>query len=136
MKAIILLVVLVGAVFLVIQLTSSSIDESFDPAQQGRETRAIVKECASWTEVLERAGAPSFWRPDTSDFDFVYTDRFEEGTRDKIAQQMERNQVPYGFSFLYKYGAVTFAVNFDRNGNLSNIQDKESQADLLGMDDD
>ena len=132
MKGILVVLVLVGGIAVALNFSSSSVTEGFDPAEQGREARAAVESCASWTETLDRLGEPSRWRNGTSSFDFAYVDRFNETTRNDIAGQLEQNAFEYGFSFLYNYGdAVTFAVNFDRAGKLMNVQDKESKDDLM-----
>ena len=63
--AIVLVILLMGVVFLVMYFARSSL-ESFDPTEQGREARAAVEGCASWTEVLDRVGEPPKWRNSTS----------------------------------------------------------------------
>ena len=132
MKAVIVLVILAGVAVVVMYLAGFSNGGSFDPTEQGREARAAVEECASWTAVLDRVGEPRNWRDSTSNFDFLYTERFDETTRDFIAEQLEKNGFPYGFSFFYRFSdAVTFAVNFNRKGELSNVQDKEGKGDLM-----
>ncbi len=57
MKAIVGLVVIAGAV-LAIYYAAGTADRMVDPTEQGKEKRAIIETCASWTEVLDRAGAP------------------------------------------------------------------------------
>ena len=122
--AIILIVPLAGAGFLAVHFARSSYS-SFNPTQQGREARAAAKECTTWTEILDRVGAPPKWRDSTSDFDFEYPDRFDETTRDFIAEQLKKNAYPFGFSFYYRHSdAVSFSVNFDGKGNQLNIQGK------------
>ncbi len=126
------LLVLVGGIVVALKLASSSVTEGFDPAEQGRQARAAVESCASWTEVLDRLGDPSRWRDGTSSFDFSYVDRFNETTRNQIARELEKNGFEHGFSYLYDYGdAVTFAVNFDRTGKFTNVQDKEGKGALM-----
>ena len=132
MKGLFALLVLVGGVVVALKFSASSVTEGFDPAEQGRQARAAVESCASWTEVLDRVGVPSRWRDGTSSFDFSYVDRFNETTRDQIARELEKNGFEYGFSYLYDYGdAVTFAVNFDRTGKFTNVQDKEGKGALM-----
>jgi hypothetical protein len=137
MKGIIIVLLLIVAGIAVFYYASSSTDEGFDPTQQGREARAAVEVGASWTEVIAQAGQPRKWRDATSDFDFVYTDEFNEDARAQIAQQLEKGELTYGFSFLYRFSdVVTFAVNFNNKGKVINIQDKESKADLMDMGED
>ena len=132
MKVLVALILLGCAGVLVFNYSRSSL-ESFNPTEQGQETRAIVAECKSWTEVLDRAQAPRKWRNSNSNFDFRYQEKFEEGTRKQIAGMVEANQLKNGFSFFYRYSdAVTFAVNFDRKGVFLNIQDLEGKGDLMG----
>lgn len=133
MKGLITVVVLIAvAAFALVKLKGSYEGGSFNPTEQGRETRATVEKCATWTEVLERAGEPTGWRDATSDFDFNYRDKFAETTRDTIAGLIKDNKVSYGFSFLYRFSdAVTFAVNFDHTGAMMNIQDREGQNALM-----
>ena len=132
MKATIaVLILLAVAGYFVYSYAKSSAD-SFDPTEQGREARAAVEECTSWTEVLDRVGTPPKWRDSTSDFDFTYTERFDDTTREFITGKLAENAYAYGFSFFYRFtDAVTFAVNFDRYGKLSNIQDKEGKGALM-----
>ena len=132
MKLVVFLLILAGVGFFVMRSTISATDEGFDPTEQGRQVRETIKTCADWTEVLDRSKPPGRWRDATSSFDFNYIDRFDETTREYIAKKLESNELPYGFSFLYRFSdAVTFAVNFDRKGKLSNIQDKEGKGALM-----
>lgn len=133
MKAVIGLIVVAGAVFLVLYFTGSSVKQDFDPTQQGKEARAAIKEGASWTEVTDLAGEPRKWKEGASAFDFVTGyDRFDAKTPDEIRDRLEKGDLRLGFCFLYRFSdAATFAVNFDKNGNVMNIQDKEGKADLL-----
>lgn len=133
MKAIVALVLLGSAAFLVYNYSSSSM-ESFDPTEQGKETRATIAECKSWTEVLDRTKAPRKWRRSTSDFDFRYTEKFDEKTRESIEGRIENNSLKDGFSFFYRFtDAITFAANFDRTGEFLNIQDKEGKGNLMDI---
>ncbi len=136
MKVVVIIVLLAIAGVCLLVYSGSSIEESFDPTQQGKDARAAISDCATWTEVIDKIGEPSFWREGASDFDFLYKTRYEAGARDEIAGMMENGDLQFGFSFLYKYSAsATFAVNFDRNGKKLNIQDKMSAKDLMGTDD-
>ncbi len=104
----------------------------FDNTERGRQVRDTLKDCNHWIEALDRAEAPLKWREGSSRFDFDYKDQFDETTRADIANRIENNLFPEGFSFLYRYSdAVTFAVNFDRRGHFNNIQDREGMVDLL-----
>lgn len=105
MKGLFALLVLVGGVVVALKFTASSVTEGFDPAEQGREARAAVQNSSSWTEVLDRLGDPSRWRNGTSDFDFSYVDN--------------------------DCDAATLAVNFDRTGKFTNVQDKEGKGALM-----
>ena len=69
MKGLLVLLVLVGGGVLALKFVGSSVTEGFNPAEQGREARANVEGCSSWTEVLDRLSEPSRWRDGTSDFD-------------------------------------------------------------------
>lgn len=132
MKGLIVVVVLIGGAVVAYRFTTSSVAEGFDPAEQGRQARAAVESCKTWTETIDRLGSPKRWRNGTSDFDFNYVDRFDESTRGAIATGLGKNDFQYGFSFLYNYGdAVTFAVNFDRTGKFMNVQDKEGKHALM-----
>ena len=132
MKAVIVVLILAAAGLLVLNYTRTSIDEGFDPTEQGQQTRAIVEKCKTWTEVLDRADEPRKWRDAHSEFDFFYTDEFTADTRSEIDKRIKLKELPNGFSFFYRFSdAVTFAVNFDRHGEMLNIQDKESKAELL-----
>ncbi len=133
MKVIVVLVVLAGAGLLALKLTSSSIDTSFAPGKEGQEARTAADTCTNWTEVLERVGAPRKWRDSPSNFDFVYNNRFDDTTRDLIAEKLKNGKMTDGFSFFYRFSdAHTFAVNFDWEGKFNNVQDKEGKGDLLG----
>ena len=130
MKAVIVVVLVLLIGVLVFRFATSS-TESFDPAAQGRETRAKIQRGDTWTDVLEKAGDPSRWRGGTSDFDFNYIDKYEVDTRDVIVKGIENGDYGLGFSFLYRFGSeVTFAVNFDETGKFTNIQDKVSAKEL------
>lgn len=130
MKVVIVLVVVLLIGVFALKFTRSSA-ESFDPAAQGKETRAKIQRGDTWTDVLEKAGDPSRWRAGTSDLDFNYNDKYEADTRDVIAKGIENHEYGFGFSFLYRFGsAVTFAVNFDETGRFMNIQDKVSAREL------
>ena len=133
MKLVILLVVLGGGIFLYLYFTGSTIKEDFDPTQQGKQARAAIKEGASWTEVIDVAGEPRKWKEGDSAFEFVTGyDSFDSKTGDQIRQQLEKGELRLGFCFLYRFSdAATFAVNFDKNGQVMNLQDKESKSDLL-----
>lgn len=133
MKVVFLIIILLGAGIFVMRSTMSSIDEGFNPTEQGRETHKIIESCANWTEVLDRAVPPQKWREASSSFDFNYRDLFdEEATREEIARKLENNKLSDGFSFFYRFtDAVTFAVNFDRKGNFNNIQNKEGMGALM-----
>ncbi len=132
MKAIVVLLLVIGVGVFTMYYVNSKSQENFDPTQQGRQARTAVESCKSWTEVLERLGEPRKWRNSTSNFDFVYTDRFEEKTGDLIARQLDRKALPSGFSFYYRFSdAYTFAVNFNGEGKLSNVQDKEGKDALM-----
>ncbi|MCH7705259.1 MAG: hypothetical protein IIB61_09105 [Planctomycetes bacterium] len=132
MKVALVLLILVGVGFVVMKYTKSGIDEGFDPTEQGRQVRETITTCTDWTEVLDRTKPPQKWRGGTSNFDFRYTERFDDTTRESIAKQLENNELPYGFSFFYRFSdAVTFAVNFDAQGSFSNIQDKEGKSALM-----
>ncbi len=132
MKILVVLVLVAGVVVGALYFGGTS-TQGFDPTQQGKDARAAIKIGAQWTEVIEAAGEPQFWRGGPSGFDFVYNDRYEEGTREEIATKLEQKKLGYGFSFLYRYtDAVTFAVNFDGYGEAINIQDKEGKSDLMG----
>ena len=135
MKAVVVLVILaVAGGILLLYFTKSSVDEGFDPTQQGRTARAAIEVGASWMEVLDAAGEPRKWKEGDSAFDFVTGyGSFDSGTRDAIRGRLAKNDLENGFCFLYRFSdAATFAVNFDKNGTVMNIQDKESKADLLG----
>jgi len=135
MKAIVVLGILVVAGgILLLCFTKSSVEEGFDPTQQGRAARAAIKVGASWMEALDAAGEPRKWKEGDSAFDFVtgYVP-FDSSTPDAIRERLEKNDLENGFCFLYRFSdAATFAVNFDKHGTVMNIQDKESKADLLG----
>jgi hypothetical protein len=126
MKVILGVIVLVACVGGALYLTKSSVESSPDPATQGRETRAMIEQCRTWTEVLERAGEPRRWRDAFSNFDFNYKEDFTPETRDQIAKRIAESGFDEGFSFLYRFTRdTTFAVNFGRDGNKLNIQGLE-----------
>jgi hypothetical protein len=135
MKVVFLLIVLVGVGLLAMKFNSSSSSSSesiLSPTEQGQAARASAKTCTSWTEVLDRIGDPRKWRDDTSNYDFLYIDRFDETTRGFIAEQLKGEGFPSGFSFFYRFSdAATFAVNFNSEGKFSNIQDKEGKGELM-----
>lgn len=133
MKAVVVIVVLLVAGLVFLNYSKSSTEQNFDPNEQGKQAREIAESCKTWTEVIERVGPPKRWRDSTSNFDFTYHTRFDDTTTDFITKKLEKNDYRFGFSFFYRFSdAVTFAVNFDREGKLSNIQDKEGKGDLLG----
>lgn len=132
MKVVAVLVVLVVGGVIFLNFKGSSGEKKLSPTEQGKIAHSEAEGCANWTEVLDRAGEPRKWRDDSSNFDFIYRDRFDETTRDNIAKKIEAGELGNGFSFLYKYSnAVTFAVNFDSKGNFNNIQDKEGQSAIM-----
>jgi hypothetical protein len=131
MRILILLLIVVGAIAVVLRYAGSEV-ESFDPQQQARKAKGAIEIGTSWAQVLERVGEPSYWRSDTGSLDLHYTDKFGPAAREIIREQLENGELPYGFSFLYKFSEVaTFAVNFDETGNVVDIQEKESQKDLM-----
>ena len=132
MKAIVGLVVIAG-VGLAIYYAAGTAGSMVDPTEQGKEKRAIIETCASWTEVLDRAGAPRRWRDGTSGAESKYEDGPDEATRALIAGRLEQDEFRGGgFSFLYRFSdAVTFSVNFNRKGKLSGIMDREGKSALM-----
>ena len=133
MKVVIFVLILAVIGAGVLYYTRSSIEEGFDPTEQGRQARAAINTGAPWTEILEVAGEPRKWKEGSSGFDFVlgYLP-FDEATRDEIRQGLEKDELRQGFCFLYRFSdAATFAVNFSRRGVVLNIQNKESKADLM-----
>ena len=133
MKYVILIVVLGVVAALVVNYAKSTVEEGFDPTEQGQQARAAIEKCATWTEVLDKGGEPSKWRNSHSAFDFRYYDNFDASEREKIGKKIEKGELDDGFSFFYRFSdAVTFAVNFDGKGQFLNIQDKEGKSALMG----
>lgn len=132
MKLGLVLILLVGVAIVVFRMQGSSSEEPSIPKMQGKEAHATAEGCKDWMEVLERVGEPRKWRDATCDFDFSYLDRFDGTTRDLISGRLEKNELSGGFSFLYRFSdSITFAVNFDRQGALMNLQDKEGKGSLM-----
>jgi len=132
MKAIIVVLVILAAGALALNYMRGSIEEGFDPTEQGLEALAAVETCKTWTEVLDGAGDPKRWRAAHSEFDFDYRDEYTADTRAELDKKIKLNELSSGFSFLYRYSdEATFAVNFDRDGTKLNVQKMESRKDLL-----
>lgn len=134
MKVILILVVLMIGAYFILHFTGSSIKEDFDPTQQGREAHAAIHPGDAWSQVVDKIGAPKKWKNEYSQYEFVlgYED-WDDTTPDTITKKVENGELASGFCFLYRYSdAATFAVNFNSQGAMVNIQDKESKADIQG----
>jgi len=136
--AILVLVGLVGVYLM--YFTESAIDKSFDPDEQGRAARGAVAAGDTWLAVLDSAGEPKHWREGSNEYDFgtaFLWNEWNDATRDDIEARIRRGDLSSGFCFLYKFSdAYTFALNFDGQGAVMNIQDKESKAQLLDKEGD
>lgn len=138
MKAIITLLVLGGLVLGGIYMFGGYRD--FDPDKQGNEARAAIKPGMSLHQVVLKAGSnPRYQainRMETKRGGHTVSEvrigspvAFDEK---KVEQRIKDKMVPEGFVLTYNYSErVAFAVQFDGEGKVTDINDVTTMADLL-----
>jgi hypothetical protein len=113
---------------------------SFDPSEQGLQAKAALHPGMSWTEVIDVAREPQQYQPIKRVAKMVNgqeVESFMPGVpvsfdRNAMWERLEGGGVPWGFIFTYQFShSVAFAVWFDGQGNVTQISDVVTMADLL-----
>ena len=91
----------------------------------------------SWKKVLDVAGENPKYRSislvkEKKGFEHETMGPEVEFNRSRLASRINNGEVPQGFMFVYRYSErVAFAVRFDGNGKVTDVQDVMTMADLL-----
>ncbi|MBL8880086.1 MAG: hypothetical protein JNG88_13285 [Phycisphaerales bacterium] len=108
---------------------------AFDLTKQGEEAKAAIKPGMPWTTVMDVCkGPPQEYQiitpdPKTKMLRAGPSISFDEK---QLASDIQNKAVPDGFVFIYKFTEqIAFAVIFSENGNVVNMHDVRTMADLL-----
>ncbi|HUU85532.1 MAG TPA: hypothetical protein VM243_18690 [Phycisphaerae bacterium] len=143
MKAVLVLIVLIGGVCLAVYYFGGA--ASFDPSQQGRDARAAVKPGMTLKKVIAAAGEPREYRVinrQVKNFAGQEQEVFKPGAKnpfdfDRVTERIANNELPHGFTLDYFFSnKVAFAVTFDATGTAMSVDDLTTMADLLQIDKD
>jgi hypothetical protein len=135
MKTVIVLVVLLGLAVAGVYFFGGY--RTLNPDEQGTNAKAAIKTGMSWTKVLDVAGPTPRYVSRSILKEKDGTETIKEGTevefdRSKLATKVKNGQVPAGFKFIYRFSQrVAFQVTFDSSGNVEEVADIMTEADLL-----
>ena len=138
MKAIIVLLALVGAGWLALYFGGSY--GSFDASEQGRQAKAAVAPGMTHTQAFDICGDPRNVRSirrevnkrGGEELEFFVPGPKVKTTRERLAERVKDGDFPYGFVVPYRFSdSVAFAVHFDGTGAVEYVEDLATMADLL-----
>jgi hypothetical protein len=135
MKAIIVLVVVLGLAITGIYFFGGY--RTLNPDEQGNKAKAAITTGTSWTKVLDIAGPDPRYKSISYLVDKDGNKMPKVGTevqfdRSKLAGRVKNGEVPAGFLFVYRFSErVAFEVAFDGSGNVEDVRDIPTMADLL-----
>lgn len=108
---------------------------TFDPTKQGEEAKATIKPGMPWTAVMDACkGPPQEYHIITPD---PKTKALREGPaipfdEKQLESDIKAKAVPNGFVFVYKFSEqIAFSVIFSEKGNVVDLHDVRTMADLL-----
>lgn len=135
MKAVIILVVVLALVIAGVYYFGNY--RTFNPDEQGNKAKAAITPGMSWTKVLDIAGNSPRYRSMSILKDKDGNEMTKVGTeveldRSKLAGRVKNGEVGAGFKFVYRFSEkVAFEVTFDGSGNVVDVEDIMTMADLL-----
>lgn len=135
MKVVVVLIVLLGVAIAGIYFFGGY--RTMDPDKQGTAAKAAITPGMSWKKVLDVAGENPKYRSislvkEKKGFEHETMGPEVEFNRSRLASRINNGEVPQGFMFVYRYSErVAFAVRFDGNGKVTDVQDVMTMADLL-----
>jgi len=113
---------------------------SFDPTQQGLDAKKAITPGMTVDQVVQVAGAPNDYAqlnrivkkagPDT--MEFVEPSGPIKFRQENLEERIANNDLPEGFLLIYVFSAqAAFEVYFDSAGQVTEIRDRITMADLL-----
>jgi hypothetical protein len=117
--------------------------KSFDPSKQGEDAKAKITPGMSWTQVIDTCGGPP------REYIVIVRETKKEGgveqifrkpgpknpfKKETVERRVADGSLTDGFIFQYQFSSsVAFAVTFDAAGNVVDVGDMITMADLLDL---
>ncbi|MAE65870.1 MAG: hypothetical protein CMJ18_16490 [Phycisphaeraceae bacterium] len=134
MKMVFALILLVMIALGVVYFANTA---SFDPTATGQAAKDAIRTGMSWQEVIAATQAPSKFSVNIlyndGGIEVVNQGQLQKFDEQQLSQGLESGAIELGFVFEYRYSEkVSFAVDFDEQGNVAEVRDLMTMTKLLG----